>query len=198
MMKTIKNISLFLGVLLAGSISAHAGDTYKIDSAHSVISFGVHHFIGVTKGRFTRVSGTVELDREHPEHSSVSVQIPVQSIDTGIRQRDDHLRSAEFFDAAKYPQVSFKSRSVKQTGPQAGDVVGDLTMHGVTRSATLHVRLLSSKGAQESSSTLRWAVTMDPVKRRDFNLMFSSTAEAISGIGQDVSVSMEIETVKGE
>jgi polyisoprenoid-binding protein YceI len=86
---------------------------------------------------------------------------------------------------------------VKQTGPQARDIGGDLTMHGVTRSVTLHVKLLSSKNAQESSSTLRWAITMDPLKRRDFNLMFSSTAEAISGIGQDVSISLEIETVKG-
>jgi polyisoprenoid-binding protein YceI len=197
-MKTIRNISLSVGILLGGAIGAHASDAYKIDPAHSVVSFGIHHFIGVTKGKFARVSGTLELDREHPEHSSVSVQVPVQSIDTGIRKRDDHLRSDEFFDVAKYPQVTFKSRSVKQTGPQAGDVTGDLTMHGVTRLVTLHVKLLTSKAAQESSSSLRWAVTMEPLKRREFNLMFSNTAEAISGIGQDVSVNMEIETIKGE
>jgi polyisoprenoid-binding protein YceI len=197
-MKRIRNIWLSVGILLGAGISAQATDPYKIDAAHSVISFGVHHFIGVTKGKFTRVSGTVEVDREHPERSSVSAQVPVQSIDTGIRKRDDHLRSAEFFDAAKYPQISFKSRSVKQTGPQAGEVTGDFTMHGVTRPVTLHVKLLTSKSAQESSPTLRWAVTMEPLKRRDFNLMFSSTAEAISGIGQDVSVNMEIETIKGD
>lgn len=196
MMKKRTNIPLWLGILLAGVTGAQGNETYKIDSAHSVVSFGVHHFVGVTKGKFTRVSGTLDLDREHPDRSSVSAQIPVQSIDTGIQKRDDHLRSAEFFDAAKYPQITLKSRSVKQTGPQAGDIVGDLTMHGVTRSVTLHVKLLSSKSAQESSSTLRWAITMDPLKRRDFNLMFSSTAEAISGIGQDVSISLEIETVK--
>jgi len=197
MMKPIMKLPLLLGLILAGLTGARGSDTYKIDPAHSVVSFGVHHFVGVTKGKFTRVGGTVELDREHPERSSVSVQIPVRNIDTGIRKRDDHLLSAEFFDAGKYPQITFKSRSVKQTGPQTGDVLGDVTMHGVTRPMTLHVKLLSPKGAEDSASTLRWSVTTEPLKRRDFNLMFSSTAEAISGIGQDVSISMEIETSKG-
>jgi len=197
MIRTKKNLAPWLGLILIGLCDAQASDTYKIDPAHSVVSFGVHHFLGVTKGKFTRITGTVELDREHPENSSVSVEIPVRNIDTGIRKRDDHLLSAEFFDAAKYPQIIFKSRSVKQTGPQTGNVLGDLTMHGVTRPMTLHVKLLSPTGTQDSKSTLRWVVTTDPLKRRDFNLMFSSTAETVSGIGQDVSINMEIETSKG-
>lgn len=197
MMTTTRNLALWLGLILIGMSDVEGSDTYKIDPAHSVVSFGVHHFVGVTKGKFTRIGGTVELDRQHPENSSVSVEIPVRNIDTGIRKRDDHLLSAEFFDAAKYPQIIFKSRSVKQTGPQTGDVLGDLTMHGVTRPMTLHVKLLSPTGTQDSNSTLRWAVTTDPLKRREFNLMFSGTAEAISGIGQEVSINMEIETRKG-
>ena len=196
-MKTLRNVPLWLGLLLTALTSARAGETSKIDSAHSVISLSVHHFVGVTKGKFTHVAGTAEIDWEHPENSTVSVQVPVRNIDTGIEKRDDHLRSAEFFDAAKYPQVTLKSRSVKQTGPHAGDILADLTMHGVTRPVTLHVKLVSPKGGEQSAASLRWSVTMDPLKRRDFNLMFSSTAEAISGIGQDVSVSMEVETVKG-
>jgi polyisoprenoid-binding protein YceI len=157
----------------------------------------VHHFLGVTKGTFKQCVGTIEIDRSHPERSSVSAQIPVKSIDTGIRKRDDHLCSAEFFDAVKFPQIMFKSRSVKQTGPQSGDILGDLTMHGVTRPITLHVKLLTPMGSGgETPSRSRWAVTTEPLKRRDFNLMFSPAAETISGIGQEVTANLEIEAAK--
>ena len=175
---------------------AQASDTYVIDGAQSNVAFSVHQFIGTTKGKFTECAGTIEIDREHPEHSTVSAQIPVKSIDTRIQKRDDHLRSPEFFDAARYPQITFKSRSVKQTGPQAGDILGDLTMHGVTRPTTLHVKLLTPLGNETALSHSRWSVTTDPLKRRDFNLLFSKTAEAISGISQDVTVRLEIETKK--
>src|SRR5712671_4118683 len=120
----MKAISFLLLVVAANLSSARAGESYRIDPNRSNISFGVHQFLGVTKGKFTRFSGTIEVDREHPELSSVKAQIQVRSIDTNIRKRDDHLCSAEFFDVAKYPQITFKSRSVKQIGPSAGDILG--------------------------------------------------------------------------
>jgi polyisoprenoid-binding protein YceI len=171
---------------------SRAGDTFKIDSAQSRIGFGVHHFVGVTKGTFTQFQGTIDLDRDHPERSSVEARIQVKSIETGIRKRDDHLRGAEFFDAAKYPQITFKSRSVKQTGPQSADISGDLSMHGVTRPIILHVKLLTPIPEQSAPARSRWAVTTDPIKRRDFGLMFSQTAEALSGIGQEVTADIQI------
>jgi polyisoprenoid-binding protein YceI len=175
---------------------AQAGDAYVIDGAQSNVAFSVHQFIGTTKGKFTECTGSIEIDREHPERSAVSAQIPIKSIDTRIQKRDDHLRSPEFFDAVRYPQIIFKSRSVKQTGAQAGDILGDLTMHGVTRPVTLHVKLLTPLGNEAAMAHSRWSVTTDPLKRRDFNLMFSKTAEALSGISQDVTVSLEIEAKK--
>ena len=119
-----------------------AGETYNFGPSGSTIGLSLHQFLGTTQGKFTKFNGKVDVNREHSENSSVTAQIDVRSIDTQIKKRDDHLRSAEFFDVEKYPQITLKSRSVKQTGPQSDDVLGDLTVHGVTRPVTLHVKLL--------------------------------------------------------
>jgi polyisoprenoid-binding protein YceI len=178
--------------------SAAANETYQFDQGRSSIGFRVHQFLGTTNGKFTRFSGSIDLDRQHPENSSVSARIQVSSIDTRIKKRDDHLRSPEFFNVAKFPEITFKSRSVKQTGPQSGggDIVGDLTMHGVTKPITLHVKLATPLTGEASLQRTRWEVTTEPLKRRDFGLMFSGGTETVSGISQDVAIKMEIEAVK--
>src|SRR5499433_3840592 len=168
---------LAASLIVGASSAASAKESYKFDPSGSTIGFSVHQFLGTTRGKFTNFSGRIEVDREHPENSSVTAQIDAQSIDTRIKKRDDHLRSAEFFNVEKFPQMTFKSRSVKQTGAQSGDILGDLTMHGVTKPVTLHVKLLTPLG--ETSRT-RWAVTLDPIIRRDFNLMFAPAAESVS------------------
>jgi polyisoprenoid-binding protein YceI len=182
---------LIAAVVIAGfSPAAFANETYKFDASGSTIGFSVHQFLGTTHGKFTRFSGKIDVDRERPENSSVTAQIDVRSIDTQIKKRDDHLRSAEFFNVEKFPQITFKSRSVKRTGPQSGDIVGDFTMHGVTRPITLHVKLVTP--GNETTRT-RWAVTTEPIMRRDFNLMFAQGAETVSGISQTVAINIEIE-----
>ena len=182
-------------VILGVSSAASANDAYKFDPSGSAIGFTVHQFLGTTHGKFTGFSGKIEVDREHPENSSVTAQIDVRSIDTHIKKRDDHLRSPEFFNVEKFPQITFKSRSVKRTGPQSGDIFGDLTMHGVTRPITLHLKLLTP--INETSRT-RWAVTTEPISRSDFNLMFASAAEAVSGISQTVAINIEIEAKRAQ
>ena len=190
-MRTLRKFLLCSAIAVSFTPTLRA-ETFKIDPAHSTIGFSVHQFIGTTKGKFTQFSGTIDLNRDHPEQSVVEVKIQVSSIDTGIRKRDDHLRSEEFFNVAKYPQITFKSRSVKRTGPQSGDIAGDLTMHGVTKLIILHVKLLTPISGEHS----RWEVKTDPLKRRDFGLMFSKGAEVISGIAQDVAVDIQIEASK--
>jgi polyisoprenoid-binding protein YceI len=175
--------------------AASASETYKFDPSGSRIGFAVHQFLGTTHGKFMKFFGKIEIDREHPENSSVTAQIDVRSIDTRIKKRDDHLRSAEFFDVEKFPQMTFKSRSVKRTGSESGDIVGDLTMHGVTKPITLHVKLLTPIG---DTSRTRWSVTTDPIVRRDFNLMFAPATESISGISQSVAINTEIEAKRAE
>jgi polyisoprenoid-binding protein YceI len=188
--------NLIAASVIAGLSSvASANDIYKFDPSGSTIGFSVHQFLGTTHGKFTRFSGKIDVDREHPENSSVTAQIDMRSIDTRIKKRDDHLRSAEFFNVEKFPYIMFRSRSVKRTGTQSGDILGDLTMHGVTRPITLHVKLLTP--INETNRT-RWEVTTDPITRRDFNLMFAPATEAVSGISQTVGVNIEIEAKRAE
>jgi len=182
-------------VIVGFSSVTSATETYKFDPSGSTIGFAVHQFLGTTHGKFTKFSGKIEIARERPENSSVTAQIDVRSIDTRIKRRDDHLRSAEFFNVEKFPQMTFKSRSVKQTGPQSGDIVGDLTMHGVTRPITLHVKLLTPIS---DTSRTRWSVTTEPIMRRDFDLMFAPAAESLSGISQSVAINIEIEARRAE
>ena len=187
--------NLIAAAVVGLSPVASATETYKFDPSGSIIGFSVHQFLGTTHGKFTKFSGRIEIDREHPENSSVTAQIDVRSIDTRIRGRDDHLRSPEFFNVEKFPQMTFKSRSVKRTGPQSGDILGDLTMHGVTRPVTLHVKLLTPISDTNRTS---WSVTTDPIMRRDFNLMFAPATESISGISKTVAINIEIEAKRAE
>ncbi len=190
----LRNLAAAFAIFTLSS-AAWANDTYKFDSSDSTIGFTVHQFLGTTHGKFTKFSGKIEVDREHPENSAVTAQIDVRSIDTHIKKRDDHLRSPEFFNVERFPQITFKSRSVKRTGPQSGDILGDLTMHGVTRPITLHVKLLTP--INETRRT-RWAVTTEPISRGDFNLMFAAAAEAVSGISQTVAINIEIEAKRAQ
>jgi polyisoprenoid-binding protein YceI len=182
-------ISIVLLVALSSAVLA--SESYRFDQSRSTIGFTVHQFLGATHGKFTKFSGKIDIEREHPEKSSVTAKIEVRSIDTGIAKRDNHLRSPEFFNIAKFPEMTFKSRSVKQTGQQSGDIVGDLTTHGITKPITLHVKLLSPISGDTKET--RWTVTTEPLKRSDFKLMFSQGAEAISGISPTVAVNIAIE-----
>jgi polyisoprenoid-binding protein YceI len=165
--------------------TAHANENFRIDPAHSTIAFRVRHMLGTAKGKFSKFSGTIVVDRDHPEQSSVSVTIDAASIDTGIAKRDEHLRG-ELFNVAKYPEITFKSRRVKQTGANTGEIAGDLAMHGVTRAITLNVQLSTAEAN-------RWRVTTAPLRRSQFGLVFSKSAETVSMIADEVAVDIEIE-----
>ena len=193
----MKILRLLLALLLLAPFSAPA-ETYKIDSAHSQIAFSLRQFVSTVRGDFHRFGGTIEVDREHPERSSVTARISVASIDTKIQKRDHHLLSVEFFDAAKFPEITFKSRSVKRTGENSGDIAGDFTMHGVTKPMTLHVKLATPPSGQSLPERTRWIVTTDPINRKDFGLMFSSATESISGISSNVTPTIEIEAVRAK
>ncbi|PYL02236.1 MAG: polyisoprenoid-binding protein [Verrucomicrobia bacterium] len=194
MRTVLRNLVATFAIAALGP-AALANETYKFDPSGSTIGFAVHQFLGTTHGKFTKFSGKIDIDREHPENSSVTAQIDVRSIDTRIKKRDDHLRSPEFFNVEKFPQMTFKSRSVKRTGSESGDIIGDLTLHSVTKPITLHVKLLTPNS---DTSRTRWSVTTDPIMRRDFNLMFAPATESISGISQTVAINIEIQAKRVE
>ncbi len=186
-----------LAVLLCGSIiTVRADDTYKIDPVHSAISFKVRHFFSYVHGSFRKFEGTIKVDPDHSEKSSVTATIDAASITTQNDKRDEDLRSDDFFDVAKYPTITFKSKSVKQTGADSGDILGDLTMHGVTKEITLHVKFLGKGKGMGGKPISGWQVTPDPIKRGEYGLTWSKAVEGTAVVGEEVTISIDVEADK--
>ena len=193
-----KYLSQFLlAALVCGSaLTARADDIYKIDPVHSSISFKVRHFFSYVNGNFSKFTGTINVNSDHPEKSSVTAAIQSASINTGNEKRDEDLRSPDFLDAAKFPEITFKSKSVKQTGADTGDIIGDLTMHGVTKEITLHAKFLGKGKGMGGHAISGWQVTADPIKRSDYGLSWSKVVEGTAVVGEDVAVTIEVEADK--
>ncbi len=134
-------LALVVAGLAFGSLaSARAGvETYEIDPMHTWVGFTVAHFFTKVPGFFSKVKGTFVVDRDHLENSTAAAVIEVASLTTNTRQRDDDLRSTNFFAAAKFPAMSFKSKAWKSTGDDAYAVAGDLTIKSVTKEVVLKV-----------------------------------------------------------
>ncbi len=192
----MKKSRLFLLIGLASFVAlvapARAEENYKIDPVHSSVAFKVRHLFSYVSGKFTKFDGTFTVDFEHPEKSSVTANIQTASIDTGEPKRDGHLRSLDFFDAAKFPEIAFKSKSVKPTGKDTGDIVGDLTMHGVTKEVTLHAKFLG-KGKGMGGEISGWQLTTDPLRRSDYGLTWTRAIEGTAVVGEDVEITIEVE-----
>jgi polyisoprenoid-binding protein YceI len=192
-----KQLLLFLAAsLMGGILTARADETYKIDPVHSSISFKVRHFFSYVNGSFKKFEGTISVDRDHPEKSSVTATIDAASIDTKNEKRDADLRSEHFFEVTKYPTITFKSKSVKQTGADSGDIVGDLTMHGVKKEITLHAKFLGKGQGLGGKPISGWQVTPEPIRRGDYGLNWSKMVEGTAVVGEEVTVSIDVEADK--
>jgi len=144
-----------LAAVLALSFTsvAHAA-AYKIDGSHTQVQFTYSHFgFSNITGRFDAVSGTFDFDAAKPENSSISVEIPISSLSTGVDKLDTHLSGPDFFDAAQFPTATFKSNKVTATGEGKLDVAGDLTIHGVTKPVVLAVTInkIGQKGDRDAA-----------------------------------------------
>jgi polyisoprenoid-binding protein YceI len=168
---------------------------YEIDGAHSTAEFSVKHLgISNVKGRFTEISGKVHYDPTNPAKSTIEVKIGTKSIDTGVSQRDDHLRSPDFFDAEKNPTITFKSKTVTAAGTGSLDVVGDLTMHGVTHDATLHVTDISPEQKTPQGIEARGASAKAVINRKDWGLTWNKVIEAGGvAVGDEIKITIEAE-----
>jgi polyisoprenoid-binding protein YceI len=125
----------------------------------------------------------------------VEVNIKTASIDTGVKMRDDDLRSPNFFDATKFPETTFKSKSVKKTGDNTFDVTGDLTMHGVTKEVVLKVELIGKGAGMKGSVLTGWDATT-ALKRSDFGLAWNKVIEGTQVVGDDVKIELHVEADK--
>jgi polyisoprenoid-binding protein YceI len=180
---------------VALAVTAGAADTYTFDKAHSDVTFQIRHFVSKVRGRFTDFDGTIVADRAKPEASSVEFTIKATSIDTDNENRDKDLRSANFFEVEKFPDITFKSTKVTAKGQDRYDVTGNLTMHGVTKEITLPVSFLGvvntgrgEKAGFETSITLN---------RKDFGITWNRVLDAGgTTLGDDVLVSINVEANK--
>ncbi|MBX3233970.1 MAG: YceI family protein [Labilithrix sp.] len=168
---------------------------WTLDGSHTSVTFGVRHMmVSTVRGEFQKVSGSVTFDRKNPERSSVTVDIDVASINTRDEKRDQHLRSADFFDVAKYPLITFRSKKVTPKSSEEFDVAGDLTIHGVTKEVVLKVEGLTGEHADPWGMVRMGASAKTKVKRSEFGMTWNAALEA-GGIlvGDEISIQLEVE-----
>ena len=182
---------------LSAASAAAQTSSWKIDPAHSEAGFGVQH-MGISKvhGRFGNINGTVTLDDKDISKSTVNATIDTTTVDTGVAQRDGHLKSPDFFEVAKYPQMTFVSSKVTNDGGKV-QLIGDLTIHGVTKSVTLDVEGPSKEQADPMGKIRRAFSATTTIHRQDFGLKWNGTLKSgDTVIGDDVKVELDLEIVK--
>lgn len=172
---------------------------WKIDSQHTEINFTVRHMmISNVRGRFEKFDGEVEFDEENPSASSVDVKIDAASINTKERQRDDHLRSADFLNAEKYPYLTFKSKRVEVIDDQHGRIIGDLTIRDITREVVLDTRYSGTAKSPWGNTSAGFTATT-VINRKDWNLVWNVALETGGWlVGDEIKISIEIEIIKVE
>lgn len=193
---TLKSVSSVVAMaVLALGVHANAKDveagTYQIDAMHSSVGFEIPHLvISTVEGKFTQVEGQLDLDKKFT-NSKATAKIAVASIDTGVGKRDEHLKSPDFFDAAKHSDITFKSSKVEGT-PEAFKLTGDLTIKGTTKKVTLEGKYLGSVvdgyGNQKVAFTLK-----GKINRKDFGLTWSQAVEAGPVVGDEVTLTLKLQ-----
>ena len=193
MRSRILTIAVVLAVLHALAAPAAATtETFVFDKSHTKVGFQIRHWLTKVEGRFRDFDGRIAIDRAQPMNSSVDVTIQAASIDTGQERRDNHLRSADFFEVEKYPTITFKSSKVVPKGKDLYEVTGDLTMHGVTKTLVVAVRHTGflNLGKQEKAG---FEIVL-PINRKDFGITWNRTADQ-GGVmlGDDVQIDLLVE-----
>ena len=170
---------------------------YNIDTTHSEIGFTARHMVfAKVRGQFKTWTGKVEYDAEDPTRSKVEAEIEVASIDTREPKRDDHLRSAEFFDAEKFPKLTFASKRIEAAGDGAYKVTGDLTLHGTTREVTLDATA-SGTGKDPWGNQRRGLSLEGSIDRSDFGLRWNQVLET-GGVlvSEKIEINVEVQVVQ--
>lgn len=171
--------------------------SWKIDPAHSEVNFTVRHMmISNVRGRFENFTGTVEFDPENPVNSSVEVQIEANSVNTREDPRDNHLRSADFFDAEKYPYLTFKSKKVVVDDDSRGRIIGDLTIRGITREVTLDTDFNGTSQSPYGANVAGFSASTK-INRKDWGLAWNVALET-GGVlvGEEIKINIELEIVE--
>ena len=190
-MKTIL-ISL---LALTFSAMAHAAD-YDVDPAHSSVGFNIKHMVGKVNGSFTDFSGNFSFDPKKVTEDKVDFSVKMASVNTQNEKRDKHLQSADFFEVEKYPTMTFKSKKVTAAGKEKFKIVGDLTLHGVTREETFLVDFGGIIKDPWGNMRAGFSATTT-LNRKNYGIIWNKTLDAGSlMLGEDVNVSLQVEAVQ--
>lgn len=192
-------IGVIAGLAAVLAVPGHAAtSTWQIDPNHSSAQFAVRHLtISTVRGAFTKVSGTVQWDDADITKSVVDVTIDATSVDTRVEGRDKDLRSDHFFDVAKYPTITFKSKKVEQAGAGKLKITGDLTIHGTTKEVVLDVDGPTPAVKDPWGNQRMAATATTKINRQDFGVKWNATMD--NGgvvVGDDVSITLDVEMVK--
>ena len=193
--RSLSALALALSPLVAAGAQA---STWTLDADHTTVGFSVRHMMVTdVKGAFDKVSGTVELDDKDAAKSKIDVEIDAASINTRNQKRDDHLRSPDFFDVAKFAKITFKSTKIELAKDGSMKITGDLTMHGVTKPVTLQAAKLSDEYKDPWGGTHRGTTATAKLNRKDFGLEWNVALET-GGVlvGDKVKINLDIQAVK--
>ena len=187
-------LSLIIAALALSSLTSAkaAVETYNIDPVHTWVGFSIAHFFTKVPGYFSKVKGTIVVDRDHLENSTVEAVIEVASITTNTKMRDDDLRSTNFFAADQFSSMTFKSKSWKNTGNNTYAVTGVLTMKNVAKEVVLKVKSLGFGPGMNGAAISGWEATLT-LDRRDFDI---TADQGAVGNNVDVLINVEADLLK--
>lgn len=194
-----KSVPILAAATFAGSLFATMppalaeSATYQIDPGHTGLYFQVNH-VGFSNmfGRFNSMSGSVEFDPDNPASGSLQMTIDADSVDTNHQERDDHLRSPDFFNTGEFPEITFSSTAIELTGEKTGRITGDFTLLGVTKSVTMDVTLnqIAPYPFVEGQTRVGFSAT-GTLNRADFGMTYGS-----GGIGDEITLYVEVEAFR--
>ena len=178
-------------VLLLPAVASAEPAVYKVDADHSGVSFSIRHFVSNVSGRFRDFDGVIKYDKANPSASSVEFTVKAASIDTTNNDRDEHLRSKDFFEVQKFPTLTFTSTQVVPKDGTTLEVTGNLTLHGVTRPVTFPVSLLGSvKTPRGEKAGFEATFKID---RKEYGILWNNVLDSGPVLGDEVKITIEIE-----
>jgi polyisoprenoid-binding protein YceI len=199
-MKRIPRFLAALALMAAAALPVLAdNEVFTFDKAHSLLGFRIRHFVSKVEGRFKDFDGTIWIDRGNPSASKVELTIQTASIDTANENRDKDLRSENFFDAAKFPTITFKRTKVVPKGGDSYDVTGDFTMHGVTKTITVPVKhggFLKVAGRSSMGEKTGFEISF-PLNRKDYGISWNRPLDQGGFmLSDDVDINVQVEANK--
>ncbi len=196
-MTPLRRLAPFVALAFLALAPAARADkeTFVLDKNHTEFGFKVRHFVSKVGGRFTKFDGTIEIDRANPAASAVNLKIESASIDTGNPQREKHLNSPDFFDTAKFPEITFASTKIVAKSKDVYEVTGNLTIKGVTKPVVLTVAANGFAGDGHGGQKAGFDVT-GKLNRKDFGVSWNGIVDGNAMLSDEVDILITVEANK--